>query len=691
MKLKNLSFLLPLAIVACAQLQGLDDYEKVDCVDEGCAPPPGTDGGSNTTDANRPDTTPPATCPPCTDGAVCDSKSLKCVECLPGTKECAAGYFCDPDETAAYKCVLGCGTVQDCIAVLGADGGADAEAGAIDASTGADGGAGTLACCNNRCVDTAADGKNCGACNVICGATSACCASNCQDIVSTPTSCGGCGLSCSTNHIPQISCGARACNGTCETGWADCNTNKLSDGCETSVAADPNKCGGCNTVCSNNNMQTRTCANSQCNGTCMSGFLDCNQNKQLDGCEINIGTDPLNCGDCNKVCSNNNITTPMCGGGLCNGNCNAGFSDCDGSKLVNGCEVRTSGNGADPNNCGGCGAAFVCSSNHVPTRTCNGLCTGTCEAGWGDCNTNKLTDGCETQINGNGASANNCGACGTSCSSNHMQTRTCNGACNGTCATNWSDCNNNKQTDGCETHTTTDSMRCGAGCTACPGAQVCVNGTCVSGPTYRATTSPANLIDACATAGAAHHLADQAYDDANVQVAGSEVLALPFTFKLFGVDYTQYTISSNGYIGFGATPIAAGLYDPGCAPGATTVPVIWAFTDDLITRPSAGAAPPNAVGGICTVTVGTQHVITWKNVRYYTDSGGTADRMTFSIVLNQNTNTIDVLFGTMDNGTAGQPADTSFARVGVESGTNSTNYTCQEADVVTTGTKIRFY
>jgi hypothetical protein len=40
-----------------------------------------------------------------------------------------------------------------------------------------------------------------------------------------------------------------------------------------------------------------------CNGTCNAGYADCNGNKQSDGCEINVTNDHNNCGTCGHVCS----------------------------------------------------------------------------------------------------------------------------------------------------------------------------------------------------------------------------------------------------------------------------------------------------------------------------------------------------------------------------------------------------
>lgn len=619
-----LSILFPLAIVACAQLQGLDEYEKVDCVGEACGPTTTNDSG--TVDANRPDTTPPATCPPCTNGTVCDTQSLKCVECLPGTKDCAPGYFCDPDVTARYKCVLGCATVQECLAVLGSDAGADAEGGAGDAS-GGDAGAGTLACCNNRCVDTASDGNNCGACNVSCGTSAACCASACQDVVATATSCGGCGVTCSPNNMATVTCGARTCNGSCS-------------------------------------------------GT----FRDCNNNKQTDGCEINISNTTAHCGGCDNDCSNANVPVPSCGGGVCNGACATDYSDCDNQKLVNGCETKTSGANADPNNCGGCGATFTCSNNNMATRTCNGTCTGTCAASFGDCNSNKLTDGCETRTSGNGANPDHCGACGTSCSSNNMATRTCNGACNGTCDAGFADCNNNKLTDGCESDVTNDSVRCGNACTACAvGMRDCENGACVAGTTYGATTSSAAFIDACAQTGMTRYL-NGGEDD------GGQSVTIPWAFTFYGVQHTAAWVSTNAVFGFGATPDTSFVNTCPMPTAEFTDPVVLVYYDDLQSR-----ADPNA--GICVATIGNagdrRFVVTWKDFAFL---GELTTSITATLILNESDNTIDVLYGSLTGlGSAGETVMVGIQGTPGGGMLNATKYSCDQAKLVSQQTKIRYF
>jgi len=46
-----------------------------------------------------------------------------------------------------------------------------------------------------------------------------------------------------------------------------------------------------------------------------------------NGCNINTDTDASNCGGCGMTCSSNNVLSPLCGGGMCNGACSAGHAN----------------------------------------------------------------------------------------------------------------------------------------------------------------------------------------------------------------------------------------------------------------------------------------------------------------------------------------------------------------------------
>ena len=205
---------------------------------------------------------------------------------------------------------------------------------------------------------------------------------------------------------PGQQCSAGAC--ICLTGRASCDGN-AANGCEENLSTSAAHCGACDAACSSNNVAP-LCSSGNCTGACTTGFADCDLNKRTNGCERDIYNDAQNCGVCARVCSASNMATVTCGGGTCNGNCTAGFTDCDANKQLNGCERNTS---TDPGACGGCNQS--CSSTNMATRTCGaGYCDGTCVAGFADCDSNKLTNGCEINTRTDPLHCNGCNSpCGT--------------------------------------------------------------------------------------------------------------------------------------------------------------------------------------------------------------------------------------------------------------------------------------
>jgi hypothetical protein len=119
------------------------------------------------------------------------------------------------------------------------------------------------------------------------------------------------------------------------------------------------------------------CVNSVCNGTCNPGFADCDHNLQTNGCEVDLNNDPLNCNGCGIACPSQGGTA-TCTGGVCGIVCSPGFADCDHNP-ANGCEIDIY---TDPANCGGCGMsacqttapAAQCVANTVVTYSAPGAC-----------------------------------------------------------------------------------------------------------------------------------------------------------------------------------------------------------------------------------------------------------------------------------------------------------------------------
>ena len=96
---------------------------------------------------------------------------------------------------------------------------------------------------------------------------------------------------------------------------------------------------------------TAACVLGACGiGACVAGFADCNA-LPVDGCETNLQT-VNDCGACGLKCPVLENVAMACASGACTGTCAAGFGDCNG-KVEDGCERNLL---ADKRNCGACGA-----------------------------------------------------------------------------------------------------------------------------------------------------------------------------------------------------------------------------------------------------------------------------------------------------------------------------------------------
>jgi hypothetical protein len=234
------------------------------------------------------------------------------------------------------------------------------------------------------------------------------------DVSRSLADCGGCGLTCADENIEALACVAGACSGACAPGFGDCNGDLRADGCERIVLGDPLNCGGCDRVCSANHIDP-VCDGDACAGACEAGYADCDADPQSNGCEADLASDPLNCGGCGLVCAQPPGTAATCVAGVCQTTCSSGI-DCNGD-MSDGCEARI--NSID--HCGACNAP--CSTQHVVNATCGltcaanicfppARCLGSCEPGYADCDHNLRSNGCEVDLQRN---RENCGACGRTC------------------------------------------------------------------------------------------------------------------------------------------------------------------------------------------------------------------------------------------------------------------------------------
>jgi hypothetical protein len=219
-----------------------------------------------------------------------------------------------------------------------------------------------------------------------------------------PNNCGMCGNICPQAPHATPTCDADHCGIACNTGFRNCD-GVLANGCATDVETDASNCGACGNVCMLANAAS-TCTNGNCAITvCTPPYRDCN-GMAADGCEVDIETDPQHCGSCANACTLANAT-PKCTGRVCAiASCTMGFADCD-RMAADGCEVDIE---TDPGNCGSCGNACML-ANAVPGCAMGHCTVASCNPGFGDCNGDP-TDGCEADFS---SDMQNCGMCENPC------------------------------------------------------------------------------------------------------------------------------------------------------------------------------------------------------------------------------------------------------------------------------------
>jgi hypothetical protein len=116
----------------------------------------------------------------------------------------------------------------------------------------------------------------------------------------------------------------------------------------------------------------------------------------------------------------------------------------------------------------------------------------------------------------------------------------------------------------------------------------------------------------------------------------SPVKTLPFTFKFNGINYTNFSVSSNGLIGFGSTPVTD-WYIFSTLPCAT-YPVIMAWGEDLTTDRN-GYIKYKTVG-----TTGSRKLVIEFKVKTYTDDAKAANKL-FQVWLLEGSNKIQFVYG----------------------------------------------
>ena len=350
-------------------------------------------------------------------------------------------------------------------------------------------------------VELGKDLNHCGGCGMACGkvdhATSSCDAGKCVIMgcemgwvdcdqsyangceINTQgdvKNCGMCGKQCGQVQNGTAGCAMGACGvGGCSLNFADCNKDP-NDGCETNSQDSLMHCGACGNACPMVQNGTGVCALGLCQiAFCKGGFKDCN-NDVKDGCEINLGTDLKNCGDCGKACPNVQNGAPVCNSGVCDiASCNAPFKDCN-NNYNDGCETNTAN---DVKSCGGCAVACPAIANATPACSMSKCVVSQCSGNFKDCN-GTYADGCEVNTD---SDVNHCGACNNNCPTPPNGAPSCvAGKCGiAMCGNPFRDCNANPG-DGCETNTSNDVNHCGNCGNRCAaianGTAGCANSSC---------------------------------------------------------------------------------------------------------------------------------------------------------------------------------------------------------------------
>lgn len=188
----------------------------------------------------------------------------------------------------------------------------------------------------------------------------------CHDCIAQPSVCTADWQCCGGGRCSGPAGAMKYCcdhwHGTCAANAQPCSTNFMFD---------VNNCGDCGHHCTIAGAhQTVACLQGACGQTCEGGFANCN-NLSNDGCEINVNTDPLNCGWCGNACGSGMV----CNDGSCT-SCPGSQTNCAGV-----CRELQS----DRENCGACG--HVCGGGmRCNLGTCVSCSAEICNGIDDDCN-----------------------------------------------------------------------------------------------------------------------------------------------------------------------------------------------------------------------------------------------------------------------------------------------------------------
>jgi hypothetical protein len=164
--------------------------------------------------------------------------------------------------------------------------------------------------CNDRCIDTEGDDRNCGACGRTCAAGQRCCAGRCVDPQADNAHCGRCGSVCA---------GGQSCQG------GRVRVPAGPGGVRRRVRGDPARPG-----------ELRRLRQPLRRGPGLDGGIVCPTGlRNCAGTCVSTSTDARNCGACGNACA----TGQRCCGGTCvnlsrnESNCGACGNRCGSAQL----------------------------------------------------------------------------------------------------------------------------------------------------------------------------------------------------------------------------------------------------------------------------------------------------------------------------------------------------------------------
>ena len=118
-------------------------------------------------------------------------------------------------------------------------------------------------------------------------------------------------------------------------------------------------------------------------------------------------------------------------------------------------------------------------------------------------------------------------------------------------------------------------------------------------------------------------------------------LNIGFTFNYGGLNYTQLSVNSNGFLTFDATATSSYISISNAVAGASNN-LVAGFNDDL--QGVVGSSLSYVTSGTSPNRVFT---LQWTNYRNYISSGSSADSYNFQIKLFETSNVVQVVYGTM--------------------------------------------